>query len=435
MQLQEGNGIVLENNRWILGAVFMVVPLVLGLDLACGAGAKDPSSGEIQLPANVEDFVAEYWRTPIPLQGAAPESFGPEEAALNPEACGSCHPDQYRDWQQSLHSKAMGPGPWGQIVDSFQHNPGEAVLCMSCHAPLSEQYTALPTTTPQGTTYTPNAELDQKLQLRGITCAACHVRAHRRFGPPRAAGEAAKQYPKDMGNHAGVRRTKFFESAEFCRGCHQFDVANTLLINGKPLQDTYREWRASTWGQGGAVCQGCHMPERRHLWKGIHDPDMVKNGVRVETTATKTVDNRVNAAVKVTNAAVGHKFPSYVTPKVFVYGAFLNAQGALLENTIQEAVIGWDARPIGGQWQEIFDTRIEPGKSFEHTFTWQRVPPTAKKLRTWIEVHPDHFYHVHFYPAYLQSSGLSPEGRKLIEQALEESGKSVYVIHDQSFPL
>jgi len=177
------------------------------------------------------------------------------------------------------------------------------------------------------------------------------------------------------------------------------------------------------------------MPERRHLWKGIHDPEMVKDGVSVETKASRDHNDRVHAVIKVTNKAVGHKFPSYVTPKVFVYGAFLNPQGNVLEDTIQEAVIGWDARPIGGQWQEIFDTRVEPGKSFEHSFTWHRVPPEARKLRTWIEVHPDHFYHAHFYPAYLKFDSLSPEGRKLIERALEESGKSVFLLHDQSFPL
>jgi len=413
-----------------------IVMLVLSLfGFPRGARVDGRSSESIPLPRDVEEFVADYWRTPIPLQGKAPEFYREQETALNPEACGGCHPDQYRDWKESLHSKAMGPGPWGQMVDSFRSNPAEATICMSCHAPLSEQYPVLPTNTPDGVTFAPNPEFDAALQLRGITCAACHVRSHRRFGPPKAEDEPPHKYPEDMSNHAGARRTEFFESAEFCRGCHQFDVANTLLINGKPLQDTYREWKGSFWGKAGAVCQECHMPERRHLWKGIHDPEMVKNGVWVETTASKTENERAHATVKVTNAAVGHKFPSYVTPKVFVYGAFLDDQGKVLPETVQEVVIGWDARVIEGQWQEIFDTRIEPEKSFEHTFGWNRVPPEARKLRTWIEVHPDHFYHVHFYPAYLQSDGISSEGRALIEQALKESGESVFLLHDQSFPL
>lgn len=398
-----------------------------------GTPVSTPLREAIPFPANVEEFVADYWRTPIPLQGTPPNSYSPQEASLHPEACGSCHPDQYRDWKESLHSRAMGPGPWGQIVDSFQNNPAEAALCMSCHAPLGEQYPVLPVPAPEGTSYATNPSFDAELELRGITCAACHVRAHERYGPPKA--EDAPKYPQTMANHGGARRTEFFESAEFCRGCHQFDVDNTLLINGKPLQDTYREWKASTWGRDGAVCQECHMPGRRHLWKGIHDPEMVKNGVRTESAVARLEGNQVRATVEVTNAAVGHKFPSYVTPKVFVYGAFLDDRNEVLADTIQETVIGWDARVIGGQWQEIFDTRIEPGKAFEHTFTWNSIPPGAKKVRTWIEVHPDHFYHVHFYPAYLQSGGLSEEGRRLIEQALEESGKSVFLIHDESFVL
>lgn len=66
------------------------------------------------------------------------------------------------------------------------------------------------------------------------------------------------------------------------------------------------------------------MPGRRHLWKGIHDPDVVKGGIRLEARnkgASENPAGTIEVAVKVTNAAVGHRFPSYVTPKVFVRAA------------------------------------------------------------------------------------------------------------------
>ena len=88
---------------------------------------------------STRDFFTHYWERPIPPQGPAPASFTEREGSLSPEACGSCHAQQYADWKESLHSKAMGPGPWGQIMDLTQRSPEEAIQCMSCHAPLSEQ--------------------------------------------------------------------------------------------------------------------------------------------------------------------------------------------------------------------------------------------------------------------------------------------------------
>jgi len=38
----------------------------------------------------------------------------------------------------------------------------------------------------------------------------------------------------------------------------------------------------------------------------------------------------IEVEVKVTNAAVGHKFPSYVTPKVFVRAALHGKDGDVL---------------------------------------------------------------------------------------------------------
>ncbi len=386
----------------------------------------------------MENFLAVHWRRPIPIQGVAPSSFDEKEASLRPEACGSCHPTQYADWQESLHRRAMGPGPWGQIIDLTQNSPEEAIQCLTCHAPLSEQMPALETTTRgNGHAYAKNPNFDAQLLLEGITCAACHVRQHQRFGPPRAQGASAPRYPAGMPSHGGVQRTPYFERAEFCRDCHQFDSENSVLVNGKPLQDTYREWKNSIWGKGGAGCQDCHMPSRRHLWRGIHDREMVKGGVRIETQLKKLVaksDSPLGLSVALTNAAVGHKFPTYITPKVFVRAELLDQMGRILPGTNQEQIIGWDTRFDGAQWKEYFDTRIPPGETSRKDFRWASPAP-ATQARVRVEVHPDHFYHVHFYPAYLKGENLSRDGRRRIEKALKESGATSYVIFDEVIPL
>ncbi len=331
----------------------------------------------------------------------------------------------------------MGPGPWGQIIDLTRNSPQEAVQCMTCHAPLSEQIPVLLKTTKSGdTAQEKNPHFDPKLQSQGIVCAACHVRNNERFGPPKAESTMGAPYQPGTPNHGGVQRTSHFERAEFCRDCHQFDPENSVLVNGKPLQDTYREWKTSTWAKDGAACQDCHMSNRRHLWKGIHDPEWVKGGLRIEAEVTKkgAAGNPLGVAVEVVNAAVGHKFPTYITPKVFVRAELLDEEGKALPGTNQERIIGWDARFEGGEWKEYLDTRIPPGEKFQAVFKWAPARG-ARKIRAWVEVHPDHFYHVHFYPAYLKGDNLGKDGRRLVEKARKESGGSAYVIFEEVIPL
>jgi hypothetical protein len=164
---------------------------------------------------------------------------------------------------------------------------------------------------------------------------------------------------------------------------------------------------------------------------------MVKGGVRVEAQikgGPASPGGPLEVELQVTNSAVGHKFPTYITPKVFVRAVLLGETGSVLPGTRQEAIIGRDVRSDSGQWKEYFDTRVSPGESFKHTFKWTR-PLQARKVRAWVEVHPDYFYHVHFYPAYLSGGGLSSEGKKLIERALRESGNTPYILYEKLIPL
>jgi len=419
----------------LLIALFLLIALAWFLIPSWFTGSKQESS-DVTRNQIQEDFLTKHWQRPIPLQGPVPANYSALEASLKPESCGSCHKKQYADWKESLHSRAMGPGPWGQIVDMVSNSPDEALLCMTCHAPLSEQLPVLAKVAANGdTTYEANPHLDKELQLKGITCAACHVRQHQRFGPPKADGPNATKYPPEMPNHDGAKRTPYFDRAEFCKDCHQFDPENSLLVNGKPLQDTYREWQNSMWAKDGVACQDCHMSSRRHLWKGIHDKEWVRGGVQVaaQLRPQRAKDN-VTVEVNVVNSAVGHRFPTYITPKVFVRAALLDSHDEMLPGTEKEYIIGRDVRFEDGEWKEFFDTRIAPGKTFAEKFQWE-LPPNAAKVRVWIEVHPDHFYHVYFYPDHLKRQDLSAAGRQLIEKALAESGKTPYTLFEEFLPL
>jgi len=62
----------------------------------------------------------------------------------------------------------------------------------------------------------------------------------------------------------------------------------------------------------------CHMPDRRHRWRGIHDADMVRSGLTI-TAKTGAARYRPGetalVTLRVTSTCVGHAFPTYVAPR------------------------------------------------------------------------------------------------------------------------
>jgi len=105
--------------RWpksIVAGVTLGLLLLVFLALRFSFPSKPEDSETAPFPSvdqSLEDFFKAYWQRPIPPQGPAPAGFSEKEASLSPEACGSCHAKQYADWKESLHSRSMGPGPWG----------------------------------------------------------------------------------------------------------------------------------------------------------------------------------------------------------------------------------------------------------------------------------------------------------------------------------
>ena len=401
---------------------------VLVAVLAAVAVARADSAAQLQGISRADrEFLARHWRRPIRPQGPPPASFSPLERSLAPESCGTCHPAQLADWKTALHSKAMGHGVAGQLVEMRRTDPDTARSCLTCHAPLAEQSEEIEG--PRGTAS--NAAFDVGLQQQGLVCAACHVRQHQRFGPPRREGFPAPPVPRSSLPHNGVTRSTAYLRSEFCSTCHQFEPTE-LRLNGKLLQDTYAEWKASPAARQGLQCQDCHMPDRRHLWRGIHDPDMVKSGVEI-SLATDRPRHRpgedVHATLTIRSVKVGHYFPTYVTPRVVVRGELLDRSGAPVAGTAREAAIGRDV-PLDLS-QEIADTRIPPGGRFAFDYR-HRLSRPGLSLRVTVTVFPDHFYTRFFESLLAGSAGL---GTAQIQKALDATRRSPFVIFTRDIPL
>jgi hypothetical protein len=218
-----------------------------------------------------------------------------------------------------------------------------------------------------------------------------------------------------------VTRTPAFLRAEFCRDCHQFGP-DGLSLNGKLLQNTFEEWRTSPAGTAGIQCQDCHMPDRRHLWPGIHDPEMVRSALEL------TVDSAPSGiTLAITNARAGHMLPTYVTPRLVVSGELLDAGGAPVAGSRREAVIG---RVVSLDLsRELLDTRLAPGQSARFRYPHEG-DGVAVRLRVLVE--PDAFY-TRFFEALLASGAGAGEAE--IRAALEATRRSAFTVWTRDVPL
>lgn len=365
--------------------------------------------------ARAQSLPADYWQHPLATQGAPPTAWSEQERSLKPEDCGLCHADRLAEWKTSLHAKAFSPGLVGQLLT---FDADETAVCMQCHAPLAEQGQAFEKARRKGRAHlaADQGPADQGPANRGLAasgnvCASCHVRGHRRFGPPeRDTGAVGQSDP--AGPHGGVFRTADFQRSEFCAACHQF--SQDQAINGKPLENTVAEWQASPAAREGKTCQSCHMPDRKHLWRGIHDPQMVKSGLTADFASDTT-----KARFRLTSTGVGHAFPTYVTPKVIMKGMGLDGAGKPVPGSEVAHVIQRRVEFVDGDWVERSDTRLLPGQSAMLEVAW----PVSGRAWFWLEVHPDDFYDHDVYDGLLRDLPKGASAR-LIAEADAQAGRN-----------
>jgi hypothetical protein len=388
----------------------------LGL-FACARGVNPGSSGAVEPPRH-------HWDRPLLPQGDPPADFADLERSLQPEACGACHPVQLQDWLRARHSRATGPGLLGQ-TPSF--GAAARASCFSCHAPLFEQQTEVEGVDGR---WSASEAFDDELLGRGVSCAACHVRERVTRGPaPLDGGE------RDMAAlpHAGFEIDPLFTRSEFCAPCHQFPEG-WRAFEGKLLENTVEEWRESPQGRAGTTCQGCHMPDRRHHFLGIHDKSTTLSAITIEgTVGPGPTEGSYSAVLSLANTGAGHHLPTYTTPRIVIdfqeVGADGQATGPLSEpQVIQRAVV------LGTEDdRELFDTRIPAGelRSFRHD---ARQDPRSVALRARVRVWPD-FHYEGIYEDLLRGLPPGSEQAELISRALTEARDNRYVLWTEELPL
>lgn len=384
------------------------------LSVVAVAGAFLAQSGE----PKVEAFLDEHWAHPIAPQGPPPADFSRSEASLDPAACARCHPGQHQDWKASRHSRTMGPG----ILWQFKlFGQGDSNQCMNCHAPLAEQKALV--ALDQGWPGVPDGKrpdhISPDLHRQGLACAACHVRGHQRFGPPSRTGARGDEAQLP---HGGFTARSAFADSRFCATCHQFPEDGPRL-NGKLRQDTHQEWLRSSHAERGTTCQSCHMPDRRHLWRGISDPEMVRQAVTVNTSV-KPGDEGSRVRARIENAGAGHRFPTYLVPSIVARLLLVDEHGEEVQE-IATHHIQW--RTSVDLEREEFDTRLEPGEAFVLEGLVRSATPPGARLRIEFDVAPKEHYE-RMYQDMLERNGdkLDAQTLGLLRLALREAESSRY---------
>lgn len=303
--------------------------------------------------------------------------------SLRAEACGTCHREIYDEWKTSIHAQAY-TDPFFQAYWKRDHN---IWVCLNCHTPLENQQPTLIKEIPRGRVeraiQEPNPRFDHEYRNEGVTCAACHVRDGVIRGP---YDDSAAPHPTQF--------DPSFRTAQVCYRCHHVISGPAQFYNVGPC-GTYTEYEGRYFTrERGMICQSCHMPEvhrpvaeggpirrgRRHLWRGGHDPSMVKQAVAIQVKADPTAPQpgeQVRFTLTLINAGAGHKIPTGDPDRHFTV-EFLVEDG-------QGRVLAQQSDTMGRWilWQpvivEVYDNRLLPLASRDYHFAY-RLPEGSRGL-------------------------------------------------------
>src|SRR2546422_6111375 len=174
------------------------------------------------------------------------------------------------------------------------------------------------------------------------------------------------------------------------------------------------------------------MPERRHLWRGIHDADMVRSGLTITAAAGAARYRSGDVAVvtlRVTSTRVGHAFPTYVTPRVVLSAELVDRGGQVMAGSRQEKIVGREvALDLS---HEAFDTRLRPGQSVTLAYR-VKVPGPGLRARLAVVVEPDAFYVGFFETLLRQGAG---RGGAQIRQALGAPPRPPFSVFRPGLPV
>ena len=312
--------------------------------------------------------VSEHFERPIDTSSTSMPTD-----ALRAGTCGACHGEIYAEWKTSIHSQAW-TDPYFRVDWKFDESQQ---VCKNCHIPLDRQQEdrvlGFRDTEKLEPILAGNPDFDPKLQHEGVTCAACHFKDGKILG---THGDLDAPHPVE----------KLSDPNAICLRCHIVQGARWDTFYRYPPCGTAAEIEADAgrWqGRSGELavrnvselgCVQCHMPvveralveggrvrqARRHLWRGGHDPAMVKQGLDIQFAEIVAGADRRAFALTLTNVGAAHYLPTGTPDRhLSVRLRVLDRDGQTLEeeNHFLKRTTMW--RPF---IVDLWDTRLPRGK-------------------------------------------------------------------------
>jgi len=286
-----------------------------------------------------------------------PEVLG----SLSAAECAVCHQDFYDEWRTTIHSQAW-TDPYFQVDWEFEN---ARHICRLCHTPLDRQQPHAVLGYSDKEKWEPiladNPAFDPGLQHEGVTCTACHYRDGAIVG---VLGTSDAPHPvKQLQDPnkvcvrchivEGDRWDTFFRFPP-CGTVAEIESTLAMVPDPQDLEHQVTKLKerqtrgtgnidtppglpapaAMTAGNSGEVtaadtralgCVQCHMPlvkrplveggvirvTRRHLWRGGHDPAMVKQALTIVFAEAQPAAGDVRIfQLSLTNTGAAHYVPT-----------------------------------------------------------------------------------------------------------------------------
>jgi len=295
---------------------------------------------------------------------------------LSAEGCAVCHQAFYDEWRTTIHSQAW-TDPYFQTDWQFD---GSQHICRLCHTPLDRQQPHTVLAYRDKDKWDPlledNPAFDKKLQHEGVTCAACHYRDGKIVG---VLGVTDAPHPVK----------KLDDPNQVCVRCHivegerwdtffRFPPCGTVAEIESTLA-TNRTGEVTAIKVSELGCVQCHMPvvkrplvdggvvrnARQHLWRGGHDPQMVKKALTIEFSEDKQqIENKRVFSLSISNTGAAHYVPTGTPDRYLtVQLRLLDVKGVVLDeqtHTIKRTVM-WRPFII-----DLWDTRLPRGQARQY---------------------------------------------------------------------
>jgi hypothetical protein len=340
-------------------------------------------------------IVSEAFERPIPVK-ELPAAVDSQSA----KACGRCHTEIYTEWTTTIHSQAW-TDPYFQVDWKFD---GSQQICKNCHIPLQDQQEHLVMGFRDQEKWDPilkpNPHFDAALQHEGVTCNVCHLREGKILGPGARSSAPHAVEKMENSNHACIRchvvqgdRWDTFFRFPPCG-----TVAEIEAGRGRPPS---RSGEVTAENPASLGCVECHMPTvtralvpggppratRQHLWRGGHDPEMVRQGLDVQfTRQARPTGKDPKFILRLENVGAGHFLPTG-TPDRYLSVALrlldMDGKAVKEEQSVLKRTIMW--RPF---IVDLWDTRLAPHEPRTFTLEYSKKRyPGAKVVEAVVHYH------------------------------------------------